>query len=129
MSSAYISHFLWSHVLPASGIVFCVVGIFFYGWLKILEGTNRLLKEQNVELKTANKELTDKHNETLCALSAMQGQIDILKSIPLQSIDCTLSKILANLDLTAKTLALNTEVIAKAVEHVKEDLKHDTSHR
>ena len=44
-------------------------------------------------------------------------------SIPLQSIDCTLSKILANLDLTATTLARNTQVIAEAVAHVKEDLQ------
>lgn len=112
----------WNAVLSASGVAFALVGILFYGWLKILQGTNTLLKEQNAELKAANKELGEKHQETLRALSAMQGQIDILKSIPLQSIDCTLSKILANLDLTAQTLALNTKVIADAVAHVKSDL-------
>lgn len=77
----------------AAPIALVVIGVAFFGWYKILKETNRLLKEQNAELKIANKELLEKHGQSIAEISKMQGQIDVLKSIPLVNIDTTLQKI------------------------------------
>lgn len=133
-------------IAPISLIVVALGGIFGGGWLKIIKETNRLLKEQNTELKIANKELLEKHNENIKQLSSMQGQIDVLKSIPLVNIDTTLQKlsefdkglaeniarlaetsdkILTSLETSAKTLATNTKLEVDAVSTVKKDLRAD----
>lgn len=71
-------------------------------------------------------------------ISALQGQIDVLKEVPLVNIDNTLKelskfnkglmdiniKILERLDNDAVVLARNTKSSASAVEHVKTDLKN-----
>jgi len=44
-----------SYVAPIVTIGTVVIGVFFYGWLKIIKETNNLLKEQNTELKIANQ--------------------------------------------------------------------------
>jgi hypothetical protein len=128
-----------SYVAPIVTIGTVVIGVFFYGWLKIIKETNNLLKEQNTELKIANKELLEKHNENVVQLSSMQGQIDVLKSIPLVNIDATLksiadfnqtlsktnAKILERLELSAKILKQDTANAATAVTGVRDDLKQD----
>jgi hypothetical protein len=59
----------------------------------------------------------------------MQGQLDVLKSIPLNSIDISLrelaktnSMILSTLKDSATTLVKDTKEAKSAVRHVKEDL-------
>ena len=84
---------LSNYIAPISTLVFIVFGVFGYGWFRILKETNVLLKEQNEELKAANKDLTEKRLEDIGKLASMQGQIDVLKSIPLVNIDSTFKQI------------------------------------
>lgn len=128
---------IYSFIGPLATIVFVVIGGMSFGWFRILKETNKLLKEQNNELKIANAELLLKHNEGIATLASMQGQIDVLKSIPLVNIDITLkeiakfnklqsesnAKILATLEASAATLAKDTAHAADAAEEVKSDLK------
>lgn len=128
-----------SYIALIVPVVFVVVGILFFGWFKIVKETNALLREQNNELKIANKELLDKHAENVAKLGSLQGQIDVLKSIPLVNIDTTLKeiskfnqslaesnqKILTSLEHSASILAENTAKAADKVEHVKTDLESD----
>jgi hypothetical protein len=114
--------------------VFVVVGgIGFSGWLRILKETNKLLKEQNVELKSENDGWKSKHEENIKALASMQGQIDVLKSIPLVNIDTTLkeiakfnknlmmqnNKILESLQASADSVAKAAKDTATTVAKVK----------
>ena len=124
-------------IAPVSAAVLFGVGVFGSGWLRIIKETNALLREQNNELKIANKELLTKHNENLAQLASLQGQIDVLKSIPLVNIDSTLKEIskfnktlaesnqqiLNSLERSAAVLAENTKNAATAVKEVKSDLK------
>lgn len=124
-------------VAPTSLVVVVLGGIFGGGWLKIIKETNVLLKEQNEELKVANKDLTEKHDQALKQLAQLQGQVDVLKSVPLTNIDTTLksiaefnksladsnNKILHRLEKSAVVLAENTKREVKAVKMVKEDLQ------
>lgn len=82
-----------------------------WGWYELVGGTNKLLKEQNQELRNQNAFLKEevgqmtakneqdrndaqaKHEENLKQLNQMQGQIDVLQKIPLVNIDATLKKI------------------------------------
>lgn len=123
----------------AAPIIFTLAGMAFFGWFKILKETNNLLRTQNEELKEANKDLQSKHDDSIRQLSSLQGQIDILKSIPLGGIDGSLKAILKfqesaavsneailrNLEYSASLLALNTGAQVRAVEKVKEDLHDD----
>jgi predicted nuclease with TOPRIM domain len=125
------------YLIPLSGVATIAIGVGAAGWYKILKETNALLKEQNAELKIANAELTEKHEENLAQLNSMQGQLDVLKSIPLVNIDTTLkqistlnqslaksnSKILETLESSATLLIKDTKNAADKVEEVKEDLK------
>lgn len=124
-------------IIPILGVIVVLIGGAFFGWFKIVKETNNLLKEQNAELKIANKDLESKHKENLAQLASMQGQIDVLKSIPLVNIDSTLKQIaeinqslalsnkqiLETLQSSAKTLEANTAKQSNAVSHVKDDLE------
>ena len=125
------------YVLPALAVITTAVGVGAFGWYKILKETNVLLTTQNAELKLANKELLSQHHESSKTMSLMQGQIDILKSIPLGSIDETLREIskvnkglaesnkniLDTLRESAMILASNTAAASSAVRDVKSDLR------
>jgi hypothetical protein len=100
-------------IVVGSAITFLTITVLGkrFGWYELIGGTNKLLKEQNTELRNQNellkdkleeatqkhiedaKEWNQKHEENIKALSTMQGQIDVLKSIPLVNIDSTLQKI------------------------------------
>lgn len=114
-----------------AGILFIVIGGGCFGWFKLLSGTNDLLKEQNTELRAENKEWRTKHSENEKAIANLQGQIDTLKTVPLQQISAGLdaisqtnAKILETLEQSASTLARNTAQVGKAVEQVRSDLKN-----
>ena len=125
------------YLIPLSGVATIAIGVGAAGWYKILKETNALLKEQNAELKAANKDLWDKQVESQKLMASLQGQIDILKSIPLVNIDTTLkqistfnksladsnNKILGTLEKSATLLVKDTKNAADKVEEVKEDLK------
>lgn len=82
-----------------------------WGWFQLISGTNKLLREQNQELRNQNAFLKDEvrqitrknemdtkewkavHETNMKQLSEMKGQIDVLKSIPLVNIDTTLKQI------------------------------------
>jgi len=116
--------------------ILAIVGIAGFGWVKILKETNSLLKDQNDELRIANKELQAQHGENSKALASLQGQIDVLKSIPLVNIDTTLKqlakfnenlaitnkKILDRLDRDAVILARDTKEAASKVAEVRKEL-------
>lgn len=74
-------------------IVFMGIGGLAMGWFKILKQTNQLLKEQNEELRNDNKEWAKKHIENEKAIANLQGQLDTLKDIPLQTIAASLESI------------------------------------
>jgi uncharacterized protein HemX len=74
-------------------IVFIAVGGLAMGWFKILKQTNELLREQNEELRNDNKEWSKKHAENEKAIANLQGQLDVLKDIPLQNIATSLESI------------------------------------
>lgn len=103
-----------------------------------------VLTQSKNEQKEQIGVLQGQHAEAMKAIANMQGQIDILKNIPLVNIDTTLkaiatfnenlaasnaqivdtnNKILESLTSSASTLAKNTADVADAVEHVKSDLK------
>lgn len=73
-------------------IMFIGMGGIAMGWFKILKETNALLKEQNVELKADNKEWQAKHAQNEKAIAKMQGQLDMLKNIPLVEISKHMSE-------------------------------------
>lgn len=95
-----------------------------------------VLTQGKAEQKEQITTLQSQHAEAMRAIANMQGQIDVLKNIPLVNIDSTLkeiakfnrnlsdsnTKILASLTDSADTLAKNTADVAVAVEHVKTDL-------
>lgn len=126
------------YLLVGATAVFLVGGIGFSGWLRILKETNKLLKEQNVELKSENDTWKAKHEENVKAIASMQGQIDVLKSIPLVNIDTTLKQIasfnkdlaesnaliLKSLQKSATSLSDSTRDTAAAVKQVKDDLSN-----
>jgi len=116
---------LASYITLISPLLIVIIGTAFFGWNKIQKETNRLLREQNVELKDTVKELTAERLVNVGKLASLQGQIDVLKSIPLSSIDTTLkemsntnSKILETLQSSATALVKDT----KAAAQVKTDL-------
>lgn len=132
------------YIAAAATLFFIVVGVGFFGWFKILKETNNLLKEQNAELKKSHQVLEDKYNESLKQAASMQGQIDILKSIPLVNIDTTLKQIadfnkqtseavkglagsnkeiLQTLKSSAATLVKDTRAAASAAEDVRSELE------
>ena len=129
---------LSNYIAPISTLVFIVFGVFGYGWFRILKETNVLLKEQNEELKAANKDLTEKRLEDIGKLASMQGQIDVLKSIPLVNIDSTFKQIaefnkslatsnkqiLEELKKSAELLKKHQEKEAEAIKQVKSDLEN-----
>src|ERR1035437_5707465 len=85
----------------ASGFLLVTILGKRWGWYELLGGTNKLLREQNAILTEQNitlkqelveatrksaadkEEFAVKHEANVKALSLMQGQIDILKNIPL----------------------------------------------
>lgn len=132
-----------------------------WGWYELIGGTNKLLKEQNQELRNQNaylktevdeitkkndqalKEWTQKHEANIKQLSQMQGQIDVLKSIPLVNIDSTLKqiaefnasladsnkqivetnrKILDSLTSTAKIAAEDRDVLTNQNQHIAHEV-------
>ena len=129
----------------ALAVLGSIVGIFFYGWLKILKETNSLLDLQVKELRATNADLLTKHNENNAQIAKMQGQLDTLQKIPLAGIDATLkeisafnkqlsdtntqivetnNKILERLNSDATTLARSNRTRAAAVRNVKATLAH-----
>ena len=94
---------MYNLLLSIFGIILVLIGAGVAGWFKILKETNCLLKEQNSELRCQYEEFRAKYLETARQVASLQGQIDILKSIPLQSISRTLEEI-------AKFLGIKGEV-------------------
>ena len=136
---------VWEYIGAIGGGFVIIVGVFARSWFKIQNQTNVLLKEQNVELREANKDLQCKNDTYLQQLSSLAGQVDMLKSIPLVNIDLTLkkltdfnatlsasidhmnrinTKILDRLNNDALILAHDSTAVAAAVHQVKTDLEH-----
>lgn len=111
-------------------IVFIGVGGLSMGWFKILKETNNLLKEQNQELKADNKEWQLKHSANEKAIANLQGQLNVLKDVPLQRIDSSLAsisdtnlQILATLKSSAVTLVHDTKAAAHETTGVAQKLR------
>jgi hypothetical protein len=105
----------------------------------LFEQKIKLLEQELVEATKKNEEVTRrsetdreefavKHEANVKALSLMQGQIDILKNIPLGNIDSTLIEIRDTLKSSAVVLALDTKDVAEKAREVKSNLsKNDTA--
>ena len=100
------------YIIPALGVLLVLLGGAFFGWFRIVKETNNLLRDQNDELKRSYKDLEKKHEQNVTLLASLQGQIDILKSIPLVNIDTTLGEI-AKFN---KSLAETNEQILKTLQ-------------
>ena len=124
------------------------------GWFKIIGGTNALLRDQNIELRNSNsllreqiKQLTEqhktesaewleRHTQSLKENAKIQGQIDVLKSIPLVNIDTTLkeiakfnanlteinTKILRQLQSTAAIAEEDRDVLTNQNKHIRDEV-------
>lgn len=143
---------LWAYISLISGGVVILFGVLAQSWFKILNQTKDLIKDQNEELKETNKDLQCKNESYLKQLSSLQGQVDMLKSIPLVGIDNSLIKLMETNGVTAMSiehlvssikdlLLINTHILerlnkdarvllhdttaaASAVKQVKADLEH-----
>lgn len=127
-----------NYAVPISLVLVTLMGVFFGGWLKIVNETNGLLKAQNLELKEINKDLLEKYNSNVRQIENLSGQINVLKSVPLISIDATLKQlavfneslvasnkaILDRLERSANLLVKDTASAAKEVKEVKTDLEN-----
>lgn len=108
----------------AAPIIFVVVGFAGAGWFKIQKETNALLREQNIELKEKNAKLESEKLQFIKDLASMQGQIDVLKSIPLVNIDTTLKnieKFNRNLAETNKAILLTLRGSAETAAEAQAD--------
>jgi hypothetical protein len=128
---------LWAYIGLISGGVVIIVGQLAQSWFKIQNQTNALLKEQNNELREANKDLQCKNETYLQQLSGLQGQVDMLKSIPLVSIDDSLKKLMESSGVSAdsierlvasieKLLIVNTKMLDRLNKDARV-LAHDTT--
>jgi hypothetical protein len=107
-------------------LTFIFIGTKRANWLKIQGVTNDLLREQNTELRSAHTSLQCKYDESLRAISTLQGKVSVLEAIPLQAISETLKEILATLIASSEALKLDTRAALSAVQTVKSDLAlHD----
>ena len=71
-------------IAAAFGIL--VVGGFGFGWFRILKETNKLLREQNDDLKSINKSMEKKHQDNVARINKLEGQQEVLMNIPLRQI-------------------------------------------
>jgi len=124
------------YISGISAVAIVVVGVFFFGWVKILQTTNKLLKEQNialleqnVELKKENKDWFTKHLQNEKAIAMLQGQIETLSVIPvgdiktsLKALEVSNQAIVTLLQTSAITLAKDTQAAAVEAAHVRLDL-------
>jgi hypothetical protein len=128
-----------------SGIIL-VIGIYFFGWLriaqtnnKILADTNALLSAQNDALKISNDELrcqlsehekkfVDMMHMNSMALADLQGQVKTLQQVPLSQIaasmeklSCLTEKMLSLQQQQIKTLATHTQTAERNLELVRKE--------
>jgi septal ring factor EnvC (AmiA/AmiB activator) len=126
--------------LNYASIIFSVVlgltGILLFGWMKLLKGTNKLLIDQNLELRALVVDMQGKIDVSAEKICSMQGQIDILKNVPLGNIDKSLACLLSEMKKStvqnaqtlklmqgsAKTLAEHTAIIGSHVAEVRDEL-------
>lgn len=112
------------------------------GWYDLVGGTNKLLKEQNIELRNSNelkdeqiktlqnqheedvKAFTASHLESQKAISKLQGQIDQLSTLQLSRVADTLDEMKRLLQASSDRLLTDTKAAKVAAEHVKTDLEN-----
>ena len=132
-ASIFSNWLIAAPMLLTLGIV--LYGIRAFGWLKTLKVTNALLEEQNTALRCGNTDLKA-HVDTITAQAAadnikrdlricsLEGQVDLLKTVPLQEISITMKEILLQLRESENTLAENTASALAARDLVKDVLAH-----
>jgi len=125
------------------GIVIIVVA-FIYAWTQIKLGRNKSEKDiigdyaSELNIVKCSLERIEKENKIKDQqIASLQGQVNVLKEVPLVNIDTTLkeiskfnqslmainTKILDRLNSDAIVLARDTKSAASAVEHVRTDLQ------
>lgn len=105
-----------------------------WGWFELMGGTNKLLREQNTELRSQNKmlrdkltaaesqhladkeEATKKHLQNEKKISQLQGQIDTLTKIPLNGINHAIDEISKTNKQNAET---NEKILSVLISHDK----------
>lgn len=111
-----------------------------WGWFELVSGTNKLLREQNQELRNQNeflkgqvktlniqhdKDKADwafRHNESITEIAKLQGRVETLTAVPLQSID-------KSLDALVKVSKDNAESNKLILGQLKEKAKIDAEDR
>jgi len=116
----------------------------------LLREQNAILTEQNITLKTQLETTTklhiqdktdwaQRHSESLTQIAKLQGKVETLTALPLSKIDETLKeftafgqkfvesndKILEQLKMSAKTLAIDTQDAATHVKEVQVSLEEN----
>jgi hypothetical protein len=84
-------------IITLIGIACIVAGALFGGWLKLLKESNKLLREQNADLKAAYQLLSDKFAETTAEAACLKGQVNVLETLPLKRIDASLHSLASQL--------------------------------
>jgi hypothetical protein len=88
-----------TYISMGFSVIITLFGVLCYSWFTVIKGTNKLLSQQNVELRNSIEQLQNRVKLIEDANGSMTGEIKTLKDIPLLSIDCTLKRILSRIHL------------------------------
>ena len=87
-------------------------------------------KQQEIDREEFDKRLKlieSQRNECSNKIASLQGQIDVLKNVPLGNIDATLIEIRDSLKSSAVILAIDTKDVAEKAKEVKSALNKNDS--
>jgi hypothetical protein len=135
----------WIYILlSCGGIIFIAFVAKRAGWFELINGTNKLLREQNTVLRDANlllkqqlkdqekhheaekAEWEDKYHENKELIAKLEGRLDQTINIPLVEIDKSLHELAKANMLNAETSQKVLDVLVKSAEIVaKEKLDID----
>ena len=135
----------WIYILlSCGGIIFIAFVAKRAGWFELINGTNKLLREQNTVLRDANlllkqqlkdhethyeaekAEWEDKYHENKELIAKLEGRLDQTINIPLVEIDKSLRELAKANMLNAETSQKVLDVLVKSAEIVaKEKLDID----
>lgn len=95
------------------------VGVVAFGWVGLLTGTNKLLKQQNEEYKIANAEMLTEIENLKKEIAKMQTRLDFIQDLPLQRIDETMKQMSAILDQKAMHVEENHKLLKELHAKIK----------
>lgn len=95
------------------------VGVIAFGWVGLLTGTNKLLKQQNEEYKISNAEMLIEIENLKKEIAKMQTRLDSIQDLPLQRIDETMKQMSTTLTQKAMHVEENNKMLKEIHEKIK----------